>query len=362
MSGAAWPERTPVTRDLEAEARGWQHNAHELASFTIERLVNRRDVWGAYVPPERREAGKQHTYTAPAKARRGMVQLSHSHVSRHFRAASSGDVIGLHSTSAADFSRWGGFDFDAHGAQPREYLDALQRAAVALVERLAEYGGAPMIEDSNGAGGWHVWVYFDQPAPTADVYAWLDALAERERLAHGVAIETYPKQSSARGAFGNWLRLPGRHHTKDHWSLVARPGEAWRSGADAARTVLAWPASPAAMIPPAQSWPIRSIGLVSCASTPAALPVDRAPVILAYLRKLSHGQAGSGRSDRLFSLARFLRHGMQCTESEALGILHAWNAGNAPPLAHEKVLATWRNADTYSVRPFTLRTGERHAA
>ena len=116
------------------------------------------------------------------------------------------------------------------------------------------------------------------------------------------------------------------------------------------------------MIPPAQSWPVRSIGLVSGTSTPAELPVDRAPVILAYLRKLDHGHAGSGRSNRLFSLARFLRHGMQGTESEALGILHAWNAGNAPPLTHEKVLATWRNADTYSARPFHLREGTRHAA
>jgi hypothetical protein len=53
---------------------------------------------------------------------------------------------------------------------------------------------------------------------------------------------------------------------------------------------------------------------------------------------------------------------MQCTESEALGILHAWNAGNAPPLADDKVLATWRNADTYSARPYQLREGARHAA
>ena len=97
-------------------------------------------------------------------------------------AESQGHVIGLHSTGANDQSRWGAFDFDAHDNPPREYLEALADAAVAIVERLAEYGAAPLLEDSNGRGGWHVWVYFDQPAPTADVYAWLDALAERARL------------------------------------------------------------------------------------------------------------------------------------------------------------------------------------
>lgn len=88
------------------------------------------------------------------------------------------------------------------------------------------------------------------------------------------------------------------------------------------------------------------------------------PAPLAYLRKLDHGHAGSGRSDRLFSLARFLRHGMQCTESEALGIMHAWNAGNVPPFDDAKVLTTWENADTYNARPRSpkRRRGERHAA
>ena len=357
-----WPPPLPIARDVDAEARGWRDAASDLASFLDTHLINRRDVWGAYIAPERREADKQHTYTAPGLKWRGVAVLERWRLDRHFRAESQGHVIGLHSTGPDDTSRWGGFDFDAHDNPPPDYLEALKDAAVAIVERLAEYGAAPLLEDSNGRGGFHVWVRLEEPAPTADVFQWLDHLADRARLDHGVAIETYPKQPSARGAFGNWLRLPGRHHTKPHWSRVARPGEGWRVGTDAARALLAWPATPASVVPPANAWPLRSAGVASDASTSTELPAERSPIISAYLEKLKHGNAGSGRSNRLFNLARFLRHGMQCTDAEALPILHAWNVGNSPPLAEAKVLETWSNAGTYASEPYQLREGVRRVA
>jgi hypothetical protein len=356
-----WPLPLPDARDLDAEAKGWRLEADTLALFVDDHLVNRRDVWLSYVPVERREAGAPVTFTAPGKRWRDTTRLEPWRIARHLRGESQGHVIGLHSTSADDRSRWGAFDFDAHGALSHEARAALACAAVAVVERLAEYGAAPILEDSNGAGGWHVQVYLSAPVSTADLYAWLDHLAERARLDFGVAVETYPKQASARGAFGNALRLPGRHHTKPHWSRIARPGEGWKVGAEAARALMTWPATPASVVPPSSAWPMRSTGAVTQAPQ-GALPVDRAPVILAYLAKLAHGHAGSGRSDRLFSLARFLRAGMRCTDSEALGIMRAWNAGNAPPLDDAKVIATWHNASVYNARPFHLHAGVRHAA
>jgi hypothetical protein len=362
MNTVTWPDTLPTARDLTREAGEWRVHASALAPFVDAHLVNRRDVWGGYFPLERREPGQPYTYTAPGKEWRGRAILDAWRIARHLSGESEGHVIGLHSSSADDWSRWGGFDFDAHDNPPADYLEALALAALSIVERLAEYGAAPLLEDSNGAGGWHVWVYFDAPARTADVFAWLDALAERARLDFGVAVETYPKQASVRGAFGNWLRLPGRHHKRAHWSRVARPGEAWRSGAAAVHTLLAWPATPAAVVPPADAWPLRSAGIVDATPHSYALPSERAPLIRAYLHKLEHGHAGSGRSNRLFSLARFLRHGMQCDESTALGIMHAWNVGNAPPLDDAKVLATWRNTAVYNARPYFLRHGGSHAA
>ena len=44
----------------------WRHAAPQLAAWAERLLVNRRDVWGAYIPPERRRTPDQKSYTAPA--------------------------------------------------------------------------------------------------------------------------------------------------------------------------------------------------------------------------------------------------------------------------------------------------------
>jgi hypothetical protein len=348
----------PSKRELDDEARGWRVHAADVATAYDERLVNRRDVWGAYLPLERRREGS--TYTAPGKALRGAVHLDARRLRRHVWAETHGHLVGVHSTSAEDTSSWGGFDLDAHGPVESSYRHALTLAAGTLAAQLHAAGAVPLVEDSNGAGGYHIWMYFNQPAPTAEVYAWLDALAERVRITLGVAVETYPKQASVRGKFGNWLRLPGCHHTKPHWSRVVRIGESWRSGKDAVRALLDWPATPVAVIPPLSAWPLRSVGVGVDETCDA--PTERATHIRRYLGKLAHGHAGSGRSDRLFSLARFLRYGMRCTALEALGVMRAWNAGNIPPLPDAKVVTTWENSGTYNTQPYIRRSRARNAA
>jgi hypothetical protein len=58
------------------------------------------------------------------------------------------------------------------------------------------------------------------------VYAFLCWLvADHATLGLAEAPETFPKQAAVAppgqaGQFGNWLRLPGRHHTRDYWSRV----------------------------------------------------------------------------------------------------------------------------------------------
>lgn len=356
-----WPHPLPTERDLHAESQAWRTHAADVAECYDTRLVNRRDVWGAYLPPERRTNGS--SYTAPGKAHRGAWQLDAWRLTRHVRAESVGYVLGLHSTSADDTSRWLAFDLDAHGPQDEAYRHRLTQAAGSLAAHLANAGAVPLVEDSNGAGGYHVWTRFADPLPTAQVFAWGDALAERARLDFGVSVETFPKQASARGAFGNWLRVPGRHHTRPHWSRVTWFGGDWQSGAEAVRMLLDWPATPSTVVPPLDSWPLRSTGITTNTGTnTTSIPADRAPVIRAHLRTLAHGSAGTGRSDKLFSLARFLRYGMRCTDAEALPIMYAWNAGNTPPLDDAKVVMTWQNSATYNTRAYTLRTGGQNAA
>src|SRR5207248_340843 len=72
----------------------WSARAGDLADWTLARLVNRTDVWGAYTPPERRgqeyvrddgtKAGVPTSYTAPARKRRGQVTLTRDLLVRHF--------------------------------------------------------------------------------------------------------------------------------------------------------------------------------------------------------------------------------------------------------------------------------------
>src|SRR5438067_45976 len=85
----------------------WPAHAAELARWTWEHLVNRTDVWGAYLPLHRR-SGDNKVYTAPAKSQRGKVVLTEAILARHYAGADQGHLTGLHSTSAANTSRWGG--------------------------------------------------------------------------------------------------------------------------------------------------------------------------------------------------------------------------------------------------------------
>ena len=81
-------------------------------------------------------------------------------------------------------------------------------------------GYDPLLIDSSGSGGYHLWVLFNKPAPTADVYA----------LAKGFAVqwesnnldeepEVFPKKVK-QGSLGSWFRLPGLHHTNEHFGRI----------------------------------------------------------------------------------------------------------------------------------------------
>jgi hypothetical protein len=58
----------------------WQARASELAEWAMERLVNRRDVWGQYsllAPHEAREQGRSHkAMTLPIASMRGQAMVT----------------------------------------------------------------------------------------------------------------------------------------------------------------------------------------------------------------------------------------------------------------------------------------------
>src|SRR5262249_40890415 len=201
-----------------------------IATWAWERLTNRTDAWGGYYP----EYKIVKRTTRPAKARRGSEQLTVSHLVRHFLGRSVNDLVGLHSTSPDNTSRWGALDIDQHAPDdaPPEQVERVQAAnwaaALAWYADLCGLGLRPLLMDSTGRGGFHLWVLFRWPQPTPEVYRFLQLLvvdyAEHELAA---PPETFPKQRNLTGIkYGNWLRLPGRHPTRPHWSRVWG-GERW---------------------------------------------------------------------------------------------------------------------------------------
>lgn len=341
------------------DSRSWAPRAGPLADHALEYLVNRRDVWGQYLEPERRyrnqhgEMVKQ--FTAPAKRSRGNVTLQRRDVERHFR----GDIVlGLHTTSTADTSRWLGFDFDNHGGGAESFRQNLQLVA-RVVKTLSALNIVALVEDAGGNGSFHAWALFDAPARTLDVFTMgQTVLTEARRGATAeiadLPVELYPKQAQLGGQYGNWLRLPGRHHTRDHWSRI-RVDHRWYCGAAAADAWLAGPRNAVSLIPQAPAIEAPRVHGHTRATGRGAEDSR----IDAYRCALPTGLvAKSGRADVAFSFALWLVHDAQATDARALEELKLWNQANAVPLAESKLSDTLANAHRYCAR----RHGGGHAA
>jgi hypothetical protein len=187
-------------------------------------LVNRTDARGGYY----RKHGEVRRTTRKATDRHW--QPHDAALKWHFSATRPEHIVGLHSTSPSNTSKWLGIDIDAHrGEDPTDNL----RIAIELCDQLDEYGVASHIFASDGRGGIHVLALFDGPKPTAQVFAL------GQRVAKGFSVETYPKQPRIfASGYGNWLRLPGKHHTRDHWTRLWS-GESWLDASGTVNAILA---------------------------------------------------------------------------------------------------------------------------
>ncbi len=209
-------------------------------------LVNRTDVWGRYLSMRQRKGefgGRNNCITAPFRDERGKVFLQASSLEKHFKTRDVGGVLGLHSTSADVTSRWLALDIDLHD---QDNLSVSPQgnfvAARGWRDALAEMGFDPLLMDSNGIGGFHVLVLFAQPMSTATVHAFGKNLVADFAI-RGVdeAPQVFPGQTQW-NHYGDWLRLPGRHHTRDHYTRVWNDEpwaeEPWLEGHDAIDRIL----------------------------------------------------------------------------------------------------------------------------
>ncbi|HEV3142429.1 MAG TPA: hypothetical protein VGZ47_00935 [Gemmataceae bacterium] len=220
----------------------WNDRALDLANWAWNVIVCRVDVWGGYYSNADGNIGP---VTNPPKTSRGKAWLSKRVLQRHFAATSCRDIVGLHfGTPAPDsVTVCIAADLDVHSDDDDPAL--VSRFAFHVFHRLARIGYHPLLTGSNGKGGLHLREIFCNAIelPLAFRLArWM--IRDWQEFGFSTAPEVYPKQAQLSppgqpGEFGNWLRLPGRHHKREYWSEVwCQQHARWLAGADAVQAIL----------------------------------------------------------------------------------------------------------------------------
>lgn len=318
----------------------WQRNAERLADWAWDRLVIRDDVWGGYNSPADREKlifradGTSYklgsTCTRPTRKQRGKVKFTRDVLVRHFFARRTRDIAGAHTTSIDNRSRYGTAEIDVHGEGGND-PQATLAAALAWYDRLKSMGFSPLLWDSNGAGGYHLDVLFAEPIETPRLFWFLrELVADHARYGLPARPETFPKQPKldplpdGRGHYGNWARIIGKHHSRDHWARVYA-GE-WLSDQKAVDHVTSL-----------------------TGDDPALVPADAEAVgrLNAYIRKLPNLGDGQGRDEVAFQLMAFASRDLQLPDDQVLRYAEHWDAGNTPPKGRARLAEILANVHSY---------------
>jgi hypothetical protein len=329
------PTDTEQSNDKSDTRLAWSERAGELALWAWARLVNRIDVRGGY----RLDAQT----TVKGRLTRFLLE-------RHFRAKDYSDILGLHTASADNQSKGGGLDIDNHGPTSTA-ADVNFRAALHWYGELARLGFQPLLLDSNGRGGFHERLLLSEAIPADRLFRFLAHLTRDYRqLGFAKAPEQFPKQADVRRCkkgLGNWLRLPGKHHKREHWSRVW-DGKRWLEGHQAIDFMLALKGDSPGLVP-------------NIPPPPAAIRHYRPLVynqsgnlsrlIAAYMRRLPHGGEGSGRDDVAYCFAAFLVRDLALDDVTALDWLCLWDQGNTPPKGRQRLAKILANAHDYGQRP-----------
>ncbi len=193
-------------------------------------MVNRDDAFGKYY------------FDAEGKARSCKMDgpVDDALLHKHFAA---NRIIGLYSTSKKDACRWLTIDIDRHEGDPEECVERNVVFARHLFEDLRVMKFDPLLSDSNGKGGYHLTVLFDEPAQANRVHSFGSWLV-RDWRAFGLSQqpEVFPKQPTIKKrdgsvGYGNFVRLFGKHYKRDHYSKVW-DGNEWLDGQAAIELIL----------------------------------------------------------------------------------------------------------------------------
>ena len=227
-------------------AEEWIRYAPQLAEWAMERIVNRRDVWSQYTIKNDRIS----VVMLPIKERRklGTDMVTLTKLERHFSGRSPAHLIGLHSISDHATCKWFAIDIDLHDENVRnadEIIEANKTALFAWAGRLRDMGMDPLVMDSNGEGGYHIWVLLDDEYPLGRAFDFVDSIrADWQDFGLPRKPEVFPpKRAVGPDDLPYTLRLAGRHHTRPHYTRVfnfdfADENE-WLDGGDAIEAMMA---------------------------------------------------------------------------------------------------------------------------
>jgi hypothetical protein len=156
-------------------------------------------------------------------------------------------TIGVYTLGLDSKCLYVGWDIDHHDGDPGDPA-ANWRYACILCLWLARMGANPLLEDSNGSGGYHIWLRFDERIPGLVAYSVANWLVRH--CPASIHAEAFPKQPDLNETrrYGNQMRLPGRHHKSDHRSRFF-DGEKWLEGDDACHWLLDWQATDIMVFP-----------------------------------------------------------------------------------------------------------------
>lgn len=259
-----------MASQYEIVAEEWKSRSRELAEWAMEKLVNRKDVWGQYAAlteGEKKKLGRTYkAMTLPVASKRGPDMVTLDKLTRHFASQHRRrpQIVGLHAKSKDDTSRWLGIDIDMHDDHKADAEEHARRNLVGALKwwrQLQGMGYDPLLFDSNNNGGYHLWVLFEEPAPTEHVFAFAWSIVSTwEQTNLSEEPETFPKKPKEKkpgeDVLGAWFRLPGLHHSRDHYARVWSGDEwlddPWLSGhaaIDAMLQCMGGPPPPAELAP-----------------------------------------------------------------------------------------------------------------
>jgi hypothetical protein len=236
------PQRVRTWSDIidNLPGKAWHDAAARLAEWTVARLVNRDDVYRAYKTLDHRFPDRLLTYTAPwFEEAREFGSLTSEIAEEHYRGDQE-RLIGLHAISVENTSKWFAIDVDQHGDDGPVQAEENFKAALGWYEDLRYLGFRPLLMDANGVGGYHLLVCLSEPVPAKTLYAFVDELVQNY-ADYGLrkAPDVYPAEPEVNPhrPYGSWLRLPGRHHTSQHWTQVWG-GDRWLADKEAGDVIL----------------------------------------------------------------------------------------------------------------------------